>query len=172
MLTVSRKTFFIALLGMTSIIGCNAQSKSPVPPPTVDAQLAAKPGKAIAIFAGGCFWGTQAVFQRVKGVTTLNRQGNDVGTSYRSEIFYTTDEQRKIATAYIAQLNAAKAFPNRIVTQVGADSGFFDGEDYHQDYALHNPNNPYIMVCDRPKIDTLKAEFPNLFIEYKGSYKR
>jgi peptide-methionine (S)-S-oxide reductase len=180
--------------------------------------------KQTAVFAGGCFWGTQSVFERVKGVvattagysggsaatatyeqvgqentghaesvkvvfdpskitygqllqiffsvvhdpTQLNRQGPDVGESYRSVIFYGSAEQQKISNDYIAQLNAAKVFPKPIVTQVVPLKGFYDAESYHQDYALHNPNNPYIMVCDRPKIDALKQQFPQLFQDYKG----
>jgi peptide-methionine (S)-S-oxide reductase len=100
--------------------------------------------------------------------TQLNRQGPDVGSSYRSVIFYTNDEQRKISTAYIAQLDAANVFPKKIVTQVVPLKGFYDAEDYHQDYALHHPDNPYILVCDRPKIEALKQQFPELFKEYKG----
>jgi len=176
-----------------------------------------------AVFAGGCFWGVQTTFQRIKGVektwagysggtketanygavssettghaesvkvvfdpakisygtllrvffsvvhdpTQLNRQGPDVGTSYRSVIFFTTPEQEKIANAYIAQLDAAKAFPKKIVTQVVPLKAFYDAEDYHQDYAEKNPNNPYIQVCDVPKVAALKAQFPELFQEYK-----
>jgi peptide-methionine (S)-S-oxide reductase len=90
-----------------------------------------------------------------------------VGTSYRSAIFFTTPEQQKIATAYIAQLDAAHAFPRRIVTQVVPLQAFYDAEDYHQDYAEKNPNNPYIQVCDIPKVAALKAQFPELFQEYK-----
>ena len=100
--------------------------------------------------------------------TTLNRQGPDVGTSYRSAIFYSNEEQQKIALAYIAQLDAAKVFPGKIVTEVTPLKGFYRAEDYHQDYALHNPNNPYIQVCDLPKIAELKKQFPDLFVEYKG----
>jgi peptide-methionine (S)-S-oxide reductase len=196
----------------------------PIPAAKVDAPLAATSGKRTAVFAGGCFWGTQAVFERVKGVvatttgysggsaetatydqvttettghaesvevvydpskitygqllriffsvahdpTQLNRQGPDVGTSYRSAIFYSNDEQKNIATAYIAQLDAAKVFPGKIVTQVTPLKGFYRAEDYHQDYALHNPNNPYIQICDLPKIGELKKQFPDLFVEYKG----
>ena len=196
----------------------------PVPAAANDAPLAAAPGKATAVFAGGCFWGTQTVFERVKGVidtkagyaggsastatydqvtqentghaesveviydpskitygqllriffsvahdpTQLNRQGPDVGSSYRSAIFYTSEEQHKISQAYIAQLDAAKVFSGPIVTQVVPLKGFYKAEDYHQDYALHNPDNPYIQVCDRPKIEALKAEFPELFQDYKG----
>jgi len=176
-----------------------------------------------AVFAGGCFWGVQTTFERIKGVTAttagysggtketanygavsseqtqhaesvkivydpakisfgtllrvffsvvadptqLNRQGNDVGTSYRSVIFYTSPEQQKIAQAYIAQLDAAHAFPKKIVTEVTPLKAFYDAEDYHQDYAEKNPNNPYIQVCDVPKVAALKAQFPELFQEYK-----
>jgi peptide-methionine (S)-S-oxide reductase len=91
-----------------------------------------------------------------------------VGESYRSVIFYANDEQQKISKAYIAQLDAAKVFPKPIVTQVVPLKGFYDAESYHQDYALHNPNNPYIMVCDRPKVEALKQQYPDLFKEYKG----
>jgi peptide-methionine (S)-S-oxide reductase len=207
--------------------GCRVASaapKTPIPPAALDAALAKSPGKQTAVFAGGCFWGTQAVFERVKGVvattvgyaggdaatatydqvttettghaesvqvvydpskitygqllriyfsvahdpTQLNRQGPDEGTSYRSAIFYGNDEQRRIAAAYIAQLDQAHAFANPIVTQVTPLKGFYRAEDYHQDYALHNPDNPYILVCDRPKIAALKQQFPELFTEYKG----
>jgi len=106
-------------------------------------------------------------FSVVHDPTQLNRQGPDVGTSYRSAIFFTTPEQQKIATAYIAQLDAAHAFPRRIVTQVVPLQAFYDAEDYHQDYAEKNPNNPYIQVCDIPKVAALKAQFPELFQEYK-----
>ena len=196
----------------------------PVPPPVTDDALASKPGKVRAVFAGGCFWGTQGVFERLKGVvdttagysggsaatatydqvttettghaesvevaydpsritygtllriffsvahdpTQLNRQGRDVGTSYRSAIFYENDDQKRIAQAYIAQLDAAHVFPRKIVTEVSPLKGFYRAEEYHQDYALHNPGNPYIQVCDRPKIEALRKEFPDLFVEYTG----
>jgi peptide-methionine (S)-S-oxide reductase len=204
--------------------GCRAATKTPVPAAANDAALAQSPGKQVAVFAGGCFWGTQGVFERVKGVldttagyaggsavtatydqvttettghaesvkvvydpskitygqllriffsvahdpTELNRQGPDVGTSYRSAIFYTNEEQRRISQAYIAQLDAAHVFGRRIVTEVTPLKGFYDAEAYHQDYALHNPDNPYILVCDRPKIEALKVQFPELFVDYKG----
>ena len=215
-----------ALLVSAALTGCTRAETRTLPAPQQDAPLATTHGKQTAIFAGGCFWGTQAVFQRVKGVTAttagyaggaantatydqvttettghaesvkvvydpskitygkllqiffsvvhdptqLNRQGNDVGTSYRSAIFYTTEEQHKIAAAYIAQLTAAQAFPKPIVTELTPLKGFYDAESYHQDYATRNPNDSYIMVCDRPKIETLKAEFPDLFVEYKSKY--
>ena len=175
-----------------------------------------------AVFAGGCFWGVQSVFQRVRGVeattvgysggskhtaiyravcsmdtghaeaikvvfdpavvtfgtllrvffsvvhdpTQLNRQGNDVGSQYRSSIFFTTPEQEHIAREYIAQLDDAGTFHAPIVTEVTPLIEFFDGEDYHQDYALKNPDNPYIQVCDIPKIGKLQQQFPDLFQEY------
>jgi len=223
------------LLGCAAILGCtilivacnaNAAPKAPIPPAQVDVSLASTSGKQTAVFAGGCFWGTQAVFERVKGVikttagyaggsartatydqvttettghaesvevvydpskitygqllriffsvahdpTQLNRQGPDVGTSYRSAIFYVNDDQKRIATAYIAQLDDAKVFPGRIVTQVTLLKGFYRAEDYHQDYALHHPDNPYIQVCDRPKIESLKQQFPELFVNYEGRH--
>lgn len=204
--------------------GCRAATKTPVPAAANDAPLAQTPGKQTAVFAGGCFWGTQSVFERVKGVvattagyaggsadtatydqvttettghaesvrvvydpskitygqllriffsvahdpTQLNRQGPDAGTSYRSAIFYSNEEQRKISVAYIAQLDAAHVFAKPIVTQVVPLTGFYDAESYHQDYALHHPDNPYILVCDRPKVEALKAQFPELFQDYKG----
>lgn len=194
-----------------------------VPAPAVDVPLATQSSKETAVFAGGCFWGVQAVFQRVKGViattagysggsaktatykqvitettghaesveivydpsrvtygqllriyfsvahdpTQLNRQGPDVGPSYRSAIFFTTEDQKRLALAYIAQLDQQHVFPSRIVTEVVPLKGFYRGEDYHQDYAYYNPNNPYIQVCDRPKIEALKEQFPDWFIEYK-----
>ncbi len=110
----------------------------------------------------------QIYFSVVQDPTELNRQGPDVGTSYRSAIFYTNDEQKKIADAYIAQMTAAHVFSKPIVTEVVPLKGFYDAESYHQDYATKNPDNPYIQICDRPKIETLKREFPELFQKYKG----
>ena len=194
-----------------------------LPAPALDEQHATAHSET-AVFAGGCFWGVQTTFQRIKGVektwagysggtketanygdvssettghaesvkvvfdparisygtllrvffsvvhdpTQLNRQGPDVGTSYRSVIFYTSEEQRKVAEAYIAQLDGEHVFPRKIVTQVVPLMGFYDGESYHQDYADNNPNNPYIQVCDVPKMAALKVQFPELFKEYHG----
>jgi peptide-methionine (S)-S-oxide reductase len=219
-----RSAFGSLLVSMALCAGCHAATKTPVPAAEHDAALAQTPGKQTAVFAGGCFWGTQGVFERVKGVvattagyaggsaftatydqvttettghaesvkvvydpsritygqllriffsvahdpTQLNRQGPDVGTSYRSAIFYSNEEQRKISLEYIAQLDATHVFPKPIVTEVTPLKGFYDAESYHQDYALHNPDNPYILVCDRPKIEALKAQFPELFQDYKG----
>jgi peptide-methionine (S)-S-oxide reductase len=195
----------------------------PIPALNADVSLAKQSGKETAVFAGGCFWGVQSVFQRVKGVisttagyaggtketatykqvvtektahaesvevvfdparitygqllriyfsvahdpTQLNRQGPDIGKSYRSEIFYTNEEQQRLAKAYIAQLDQQKVFQKPIVTLVSPLDKFYRAEDYHQDYAYHNPDNPYIQVCDVPKIAALKQQFPELFLEYK-----
>ena len=96
--------------------------------------------------------------------TQLNGQGPDEGTQYRSAIFYNNDEQKKIAQAYIAQLEQAKVFPRRIVTQVAALEGFYPAEAYHQNYAALHPNQPYIMFNDAPKVEHLKQEFPDLYM--------
>ncbi len=208
----------------SSTSGSFAASGRQIPPPKQDVALAQTSGRETAVFAGGCFWGTQSVFERVKGVidttagyaggdkstatydqvtqentghaesvkvvydpskitygrllqiffavahdpTQLNRQGPDVGSSYRSVIFFESPEQQRLSQSYITQLDAAKIFPGKIVTQVVPLKGFYAAEDYHQDYALHNPDNPYIEVCDRPKIAALKQEFPDLFVDYKG----
>src|SRR5271155_4356471 len=168
-----RNTVVALLIALGSCAGCTAAARQPIPAPAHDAPLAQAPGKQTAVFAGGCFWGTQSVFERVKGVvattagysggaadtatydqvttettghaesvqvvfdpsritygtllriyfsvahdpTQLNRQGPDVGTSYRSSIFYVNEEQKRLAQAYIAQLDHDKVFPARIVTE-------------------------------------------------------
>ena len=203
--------------------GAEATRKVPIVAPAVD-EPKSTAHEETAVLAGGCFWGVQSVYNRVKGVkhtvagysggsketanysdvssestghaeslkivfdpqvvsygtilriffsvvhdpTELNRQGPDVGTSYRSAIFYESPEQQRIANEYIAQLDAAHVFPKKIVTQVVPLKAFYDGEAYHQDYADHNPNNPYIQVCDVPKMAALKQQFPELFQEYHG----
>jgi peptide-methionine (S)-S-oxide reductase len=175
--------------------------------------------EATAVFAGGCFWGVDAVFKHTKGVsnvvsgyaggsaataryltvgtgmtghaesvqvtydpakisyagllkiffqvahdpTQLNRQGPDVGTQYRSAIFYVDDGQRAIAQRYIDQLNEAKAFPKPIVTQVAALDKFYPAEAYHQDYLAQHPDQPYIVYNDLPKLEHLKRDFPALY---------
>jgi peptide-methionine (S)-S-oxide reductase len=97
--------------------------------------------------------------------TELNKQGPDWGTQYRSSIFYSSDEQKKIAEAYIAQLDAAKVYPQRIVTQVVPLKGFYAAESYHQDYLKHHPSNPYIVINDLPKLSDFKKQFPDLYRE-------
>jgi len=95
--------------------------------------------------------------------TEWNRQGPDTGTQYRSVIFYANDEQRRIAEAYIAQLGEAKIFSRPIVTQVVQLKQFYPAEAYHQDYAAHHPDNPYIFYNDAPKVAHLQREFPDLY---------
>ncbi len=198
-----------------------------VPAPAIDNPLAAKPGEEVAVFAGGCFWGIQAVYQHVKGVksavsgytggtvpspsyyqvttgrtghaeavrvvfdpsvvsygtllrvlvsvahdpTQLNRQGPDVGTQYRSEIFFTNEAQKKIAAAYIAQLDKAKVFSAPIVTKLSKLGAFTVAEDYHQNYANEHPNEPYIRFHDAPKVEALKKDFSNLYKEELSAWK-
>ena len=95
--------------------------------------------------------------------TELNRQGPDYGTQYRSAIFCSTEEQKRIAQAYIDQLNQAKVFKQSIVTVVSAGE-FYQAEDYHQDYAERHPNEPYIVINDLPKVANLRKQFPNLYV--------
>jgi peptide-methionine (S)-S-oxide reductase len=95
--------------------------------------------------------------------TELNRQGPDTGTQYRSVIFYSNDEQKHIAEAYIAQLEQAKVYPRKIVTQVVPLQAFYDAEDYHQNYATIHPSDPYIVFNDAPKVANLRKEFPELY---------
>jgi len=225
--------FQVAFVGVVSVIlgaSCQADQRLDtrarvIPAPAVDAATSgASANDEVAVLAGGCFWGVQSVYNRVKGVkhtiagysggtqetanyravssettqhaeslkivfdpkvvsygtilriffsvvhdpTQLNRQGPDVGTSYRSVIFYTSPEQQKVAADYIAQLDTAHVFPKKIVTQVTRLQAFYDAENYHQDYADKNPDNPYIQVCDLPKIEGLKEQFPELFQPYHG----
>jgi peptide-methionine (S)-S-oxide reductase len=107
----------------------------------------------------------QIFFSVVHDPTQLNRQGPDVGTQYRSAIFAVNDEQKKVAEAYIAQLNAAKVYKKPIVTKVGPLQAFFPAEDYHQDYLTLHPNQPYIVFNDIPKIENLKKIFAENYIE-------
>jgi peptide-methionine (S)-S-oxide reductase len=98
--------------------------------------------------------------------TQLNRQGPDSGSQYRSSIFYTSDEQKRIAEAYVAQLTAAKIYNRSIVTKIVAFAAFYPAEDYHQDYLKHHSDNPYIQINDLPKLDDLKHQFPDLYRNY------
>jgi peptide-methionine (S)-S-oxide reductase len=93
----------------------------------------------------------------------VNRQGPDEGTQYRSVIFYGNDEQKKIAEAYIAQLDQSKVFRRKIATQVAALQAFYPAEGYHQNYATLHPNQPYIVYNDAPKLANLRKEFPEMY---------
>jgi peptide-methionine (S)-S-oxide reductase len=97
--------------------------------------------------------------------TELNRQGPDTGPQYRSAIFHVNDEQKRVARAYIAQLQAAKVFPRPIVTELAPLKAFYTAEAYHQDYVVHHPDQPYIVYNDLPKVASLKRQFPNLYTE-------
>jgi peptide-methionine (S)-S-oxide reductase len=105
----------------------------------------------------------QVFFAIAHDPTELNRQGPDSGPSYRSEIFFESPTQQRIAEAYIAQLREAKVFARPIVTKVEPEKGFYPAEDYHQDFLIHNPTYPYIVRNDLPKIDALKRVYPQLY---------
>jgi len=104
--------------------------------------------------------------------TQLDMQFPDMGPQYRNEIFFVSDEQRRIAQAYIAQLDAAKTYPKKIVTKLSALPAFYPAEKYHQDYLFINPNQPYIRMYDQPKIRALKALFPNQFRDKPVRYNQ
>jgi peptide-methionine (S)-S-oxide reductase len=185
---------------------------------SVAAVAPARAASQQVVFAGGCFWGMQLVFQSLRGVdravagysggsadtaqydtvstgttghaesveitydpaqisfkqllgvyflvahdpTELNRQGPDEGTQYRSEIFYTSSEQHSAALAYIAHLEQQHVYASPIVTIVAPLRGFYSAEAYHQNYAVHNPQNPYIVFNDIPKMKVLREKFPSL----------
>jgi peptide-methionine (S)-S-oxide reductase len=107
----------------------------------------------------------QIFFSVAHDPTQLNRQGPDTGTQYRSAIFTTNDEQKKVAEAYVAQLNAAKVYKKPIVTKISRLEGFFPAEAYHQDYLTLHPNQPYIAYNDLPKVENLKKIFAETYIE-------
>lgn len=96
--------------------------------------------------------------------TQLNRQGPDTGPQYRSAVFYADAEQKRVADAYIAQLQKAQVFPRPVVTEVVPLKAFHEAEAYHQDYVARNPRQPYVVVNDLPKIADLKRQFPSLFV--------
>jgi peptide-methionine (S)-S-oxide reductase len=191
------------------------------PAAVTGASLASSPRDETIVFAGGCFWGVQAVFEHVRGVksavsgyaggtmaspsyedvssgttghaesvqvtfdaslvslgtllqvffsvahdpTQKDRQGPDVGTQYRSAVFYTTDEQRHVVEAYLKQLTDAKTYSRPIVTQVAPLHAFYPAEAYHQHYAMLHPDSPYIAMYDLPKVAALKTRFPSLYRE-------
>jgi peptide-methionine (S)-S-oxide reductase len=105
----------------------------------------------------------QIAFSVVHDPTQVNRQGPDVGTQYRSAIFYADESQKRIAQAYISQLDQAHVYPRPIATRVDPLTGFYAAEDYHQDYLIHNPTQPYIAMYDRPKIENFRRTFPELY---------
>jgi len=206
------------LLGLVQACGAPAAATT-LPLPATDIPAASVKGPQTAVFAGGCFWGVEAVFRHVKGVssavsgyaggakaadyemvstgttghaesvkvtydpaqvsygellriffsvahdpTQLNRQGPDVGTQYRSAIFTTSDEQKRVAQAYVEQLGQAKVFSGPIVTEVVALPAFYPAEAYHQNYLALHPTQPYIVFNDLPKLAALKQQFPDRYV--------
>jgi peptide-methionine (S)-S-oxide reductase len=209
----------IAVAGFTLRFASARERAVLLPDPESDAALTPAADR-VAVIAGGCFWGIQAVFQHVKGVksatsgyaggaastaeyervgtgttghaesvritydpsqisygqllkiffavahdpTELNRQGPDDGPQYRSAIFYSDEQQHQIAAAYVAQLQRAKAFSRKIVTEITPLKGFYEAEGYHQNYATRHPNDPYIVINDAPKVAHLKQQFPAIYV--------
>src|ERR1700674_2997855 len=223
---IGRGIAFVVIVGLIAWTAFRAlgsrlpeSPKMPFPAPAIDAPLATAKSQQTAVFAGGCFWGVQAVFEHLKGVssatsgyaggyvkspsyesvsmgvtghaetvsirydpsqlsygqllmvffsvahdpTQWNRQGPDTGSHYRSTGLYTSAEQKRIAQAYIAQLDAAKVYSRPTVTKVEPFQAFYPAESYHQDYLKNNPNNPYIVYNDLPKLENLKKDFPNIY---------
>ncbi len=217
-------TVLTMLLPFGKGASCDASSGIvALPDPKQDNPRKTDQEREVAVVAGGCFWGIQAVFEHVQGViratsgysggaastaeyekvcsgrtghaeavevvfdpsklsygqllkvffsvahnpTELNRQGPDTGTQYRSAIFYDSQGQKRIAEAYVKQLDDAKVFPSPIVTQIVPLDAFYPAEDYHQGYAEEHPDNMYIVINDLPKVANLKNAFPSLYVEKK-----
>jgi peptide-methionine (S)-S-oxide reductase len=227
------KTQFIVLVSLVLVVGllsCGSVSSSRVSEPAIpetaseNDAVPVDPAKLqTAVFAGGCFWGVEAVFEHTQGVadaksgyaggpaksanydevsgggsghaeavlvsfdpeivsydqlleiffkvihdpTQLNRQGPDVGTQYRSAIFFVDDSQRKAAETFIVKLSEGKVFKDPIVTQVVQLEKFYDAEKYHQDYLRNNPKDPYIVYHDLPKLEALKKQFSAFYVKKK-----
>ena len=210
-------SFAAAMLAAVAAVQAGAQAVV-VPEPMFDELPADATAPSVAVFAGGCFWGVQGVYQHVEGVlkavsgyaggaaesahyelvgegdtghaesvqitydptrisygkllqiffsvvhdpTQLNRQGPDLGPQYRTTIFVTNARQREIAERYIAQLDAARIFPKKIVTTL-EQAPFYPAEAYHQDFLVRNPTYPYIVINDAPKVRDLAALFPRTY---------
>lgn len=221
---MATRWFCLIPLAAALLAGCgtsgaaSAESVARLPDPRID-PAPARPGEQVAVFAGGCFWGVEAVFDHVRGVreawsgyaggsadtasyeqvsegdtghaesvkviydpakvsygqllkvffaiahdpTQHNRQGPDVGSQYRSVVFYATPQQRQVAQAYIAQLTAAHAFAAPIATELVPLEGFYPAEGYHQNFAAQHPDNAYIVYNDAPKVAHLKQWLPALY---------
>ena len=198
------KSLWLAIPLAVSIV-----SAAEFPAPAVDAPAAEHKKKETAVLAGGCYWGVEALFDRLKGIsgvesgfakgdnsgapghaesvkitydpskisygqllhvffalahdpTELNRQGPDVGAEYRSVIFYSNDEQKRVAEAYIVQLNKAGVFPRPIVTVVAPLAKFQGADESQQHFVDRNPNSPYVVANDLPKLKQLQQQFPDL----------
>ena len=210
-------TFLIA----PRLVASHGANATRLPAPATGTLPVAVTADQTAVFAGGCFWGIEAVFEHLKGVrsavsgyaggtasaptyeevssgrtghaeavevvydpslisyetllqvffsvahdpTQLNRQGPDVGTQYRSAIFYRDNDQKQAAEAYIKQLTNAKSFERPIVTEVVSLRAFYPAEEYHQNYMARHPNSMYIVINDAPKVEHLRRQFPALYAE-------
>lgn len=209
----------LSLILLTSIVIMRSASYAILFNPATDISTSTVKGKQTAVLAGGCFWGMEAVFEHLKGVsdvvsgfsggsattanyelvssgltghaesvkitydpsqisyeqllkiyflvahdpTQLNRQSPDSGKQYRSVIYFANDEQKRVALYYINQLNKAHIFHKQIVTQLLPLNGFYQAEEYHQDFIDRNPNYPYVVVNDLPKLAQLQSQFPNIY---------
>jgi peptide-methionine (S)-S-oxide reductase len=199
--------------------GSSSMATGTIPNPTTDIPKATAKGEQVAVLAGGCFWGMEAVFEHLNGVsnvvsgfsgdsaatanysrvstgqtkqaeavqitydpsqitygqllrvyfsvahdpTEVNRQGPDEGPQYRSAIFFANDKQKQVAQAYIQKLNTAKSFSKPIATQLVPLDKFYAAENYHQNFIARNPNYPYVVIHDLPKIKQLQKLFPMLY---------
>ncbi len=209
----------LSIISLTAVILAYSVSRMTLPAPATDISASTVKGKQTAVLSGGCFWGMEAVFEHLKGVsdvvsgfsggsaatahyevvssgetghaesvkitydpsqisysqllkiyflvahdsTQLNRQGPDSGTQYRSAIFFANDEQKRVAQAYIEQLNKAHILHKPIVTQLVPLKGFYAAEEYHQHFIDRNPNYPYVVVNDLPKLYQLREKFPDMY---------
>jgi peptide-methionine (S)-S-oxide reductase len=215
----------VAVFAFATRVSGAASARQALPSPAADELSTAK--AETTVFAGGCFWGIQSVFQHTKGVisatsgyaggsmnnpsyedvstgqtghaesvrvvfdpsvvsygqllkiffsvahdpTQLNRQGPDVGTQYRSALFYMSDEQKRVAESYIDQLTKAHTFARPIVTRVAPLKAFFTAEAYHQNYAEEHPTQAYIVINDAPKVVNLKKQFPDLYTDKLAAHE-
>jgi peptide-methionine (S)-S-oxide reductase len=209
----------LGTLVFSGIVWASNKTLKNFPNPNTDNPVTVTKGQETVVLAGGCFWGMEAVFEHLKGVsevvsgfaggtsatasyervssgdtghaevvkitydpsqisygqllkvyfsvahdpTELNRQGPDTGSQYRSAIFFENDQQKKVAQAYIKQLNQEKVFAAPVVTTLVSLQGFYAAEDYHQNFIQHNPTYPYVVVNDLPKLAQLKQQFPSLY---------
>ncbi len=223
-----KKLYYLLLISAVSMASAcaaaDARSSAAIPVATPDPTAKASSTET-AVFAGGCFWGIEGVYEHIKGVTDvtsgyaggskqtanyadvgsgttghaesvevtfdpskvayeqllyvfftvahdptqLDRQGPDHGKQYRSAIFYKNDKQKKAAEAFVKALTDAKFFTKPIVTEITQLDAFYPAEKYHQDYMRLNPDDPYIVINDKPKVEALKAQFPQLYVAERNS---
>lgn len=209
----------LLVISVSGNVFAGGENVTNIPDPVTDVSTSVANGKETAVFAGGCFWGMEAIFENTKGVsevvsgfsggsketafyeqvsrgetehaeaikitydptqisygellkiyfgvahdpTQLNRQGPDYGKQYRSSIFFINNEQKKVAEAYMEQLNKKQIFKNPIVTELVPLDSFYVAEEYHQNFVVRNPNHPYVVVHDMPKLEQFQKQFPELY---------